>query len=116
MIRRDVVGHKVEDEPQAAFTELLRAAASPCGPPRWFIDDVAPHAIGRADIVLRRKVRQGALEIFEEPRVVHGDRDPGRAALPHAHEPDGVKAEGGNLIPLLGRHRGEIHRLSGISD
>ena len=88
---------------------MASRGGEPLRPAEVFIDDVAAHAVGRADIVLRRKVGEGSPEILEEPLVAHGDLDPGGAPLPDAHEPDGVKATGGDVIPLLRRHRGEVH-------
>ena len=73
-----------------------------------FVDDVAAHAVGRADIVLRRKVGEGPPEILKEPLVSHGDANPHGAPFPNTHEPDGVEALIGDRIPLLVRDRGEI--------
>ena len=110
VVRSDVVGHEIEDEPHAALCERFPGCCEPLRTAEVPIDDVAAHAVGRADIVLRREVGKGAAEVLEEPLVSHGDLDPGGAPLPDAHEPDGVKAVSGDGIPLLRRNRGEIHR------
>ena len=91
------------------FARVLPGYRQPLRTTEVFVNDVAAHAVGRADIVLRRKVGEGSPEILKEPLVPHGDLDPGRAPLPDAHEPDGVKAMGGDGIPLLLRNRGEVH-------
>ena len=110
MVGGHVVGHEIEDQPQASLREHFAGSREPRGTAEVLVDDVAAHAIGRADIVLCRKVGKGPAEILQEALVPHGDFNPGRAPLPDAHEPHGVEAKGGNRIPLLGRHRGEIHR------
>ena len=63
-------------------------------------------------LIYRQKtsVRQRPHEVLEESLVLHGYLDSGRTAFPDAHEPHGVKVTGGDLIPLLRRHRGESHR------
>ncbi len=102
-------GNKIQDQPQPAFTEQASCGGEPRGAAEVLIDDVAAHAVGRPHIVFRRKVGEGSPEILEEPRVSHGDLNSGRAPLPDPHEPDGVKAQGGNGIPLRLRYRAEIY-------
>ena len=46
MVRRDVVGHKVEDQPQAAFAEHAACGGKPLRTAEVFVDDVAAHAVG----------------------------------------------------------------------
>ena len=87
-----MVGHKIEDESQAALSELLTRRGEPRGTPEVLVHHVAAHAIRRADIVRRRKVWQGAAEVLKEPLVSHGNLDSSRASLPDAHEPHRVKA------------------------
>jgi hypothetical protein len=69
VVRCRMVGDKVEDQPQPAFTEHASCDGEPLRPAEVFIDDVAPQAVGRADIVLRRKVWEGPPKILEEPPV-----------------------------------------------
>ena len=109
MVWRHVVRDKIEDEAQPALTEHGSRGGESLRPAEVIVNDVAAHTVGRADIVLRHKVGEGSPEILEEPLVSHGDFDAGRAALPDPHEPHGVEATGGDLIPLLRRHRGKIH-------
>ena len=110
VVRSDMVRHKIQDETNAALCEGFTGCCEPLWTAEMCIDGVAPHAVGRADIVLRRKVGKGSTEILEEPLVPHGDFNSGGASLPDAHEPQGVKAMRGDGIPLLRRNRGEIHR------
>ena len=110
MVRRDVVRDEIEDQAQPALREHGPRGGKSLRPAELFIDDVAAHAVGRADIVLRRKVGKGSPEILKEPLVAHGDRDSGGAALPDAHEPHGIEAAGGDRVPLLLRHRGRDRR------
>src|SRR5208337_4015272 len=94
---------------QPALTEHASRGGEPPRPAEVIINDVAAHTIGRADVVLRHKVREGSPEILEERLVSHGDLDAGGAALAAPHEPHGVEATGGDLSPRLRRHRGKIH-------
>ena len=115
MVGGHVVGHKIEDQPDAALGEHFAGCREPRGTAEALVNDVTAHAIGRADIVLCRKVGKGPAEILQQALVPHGDFNPGRAPLPDAHQPHGVEPVGGNRIPLLLRNRGEVHRPSGIS-
>ena len=108
IVRRHVVGNEVEDQAQSALSEMAPRGGESLRPAEVFVNDVAAHAVGRADIVLRRKVGEGPPEILEEPLVSHGDANPRRAPFPDTHEPDGVEALIGDGIPLLLRDRGEI--------
>ena len=109
VVRRHVVGNEVENQPQAALTEVAPRGGESHRSAEMFVDDVAAYAVGRADVVLRREVGKGPLEIPKKPFVSHGDVNPCRAPLPDAHEPDGVEALRGDRIPLLFRDCGEIH-------
>jgi hypothetical protein len=110
VIRRHMVGDKVEDEPQSAFTEHASCGCKAFRTAEMFVDYVVTHAVWRADIVLRRKVREGSSEILKEPLVSRRDLDPGGAPLPDSHEPHSVESIRGDGIPLLLRYRGETHR------
>ena len=111
MVRRHVVGNEIEDQPHAPLGQLRLAAGEPVRSAQMLIHDVAAHAIGRADIVLRGEVRKGPPEILEQSLVPHGDRDPGRAPLPHAHEPDRVKAVSSQWHPIPAPEPWQSHRL-----
>ena len=50
-----MVRHKIEDETQAALGEHLPGGCEPLRTAEMCIDDVAAHAVGRADIVLPRE-------------------------------------------------------------
>ena len=111
MVWRDVVRDEIEDEAQSALAEHGTRGGESLRAAEVLIDDVPAHAVGRADVVLRDKVGERSQEIFEEPRVAYRDRDSSGAALPDAHEPHGIKATGGDAIPLLRRHRTQVQRL-----
>ena len=72
------------------------------------INNVATHAIGRADIVLRRKIGECFFEISKEALVPHGDLNAGRATLPDSHQPNGVNTVGSDCLPLLFRNRIQV--------
>ena len=81
-----MVRDEVEDEAQPTLAEHgTRGGKSPQSA-EVLIDDVAAHAVGRADVVLRDKVGERSPVFFEEPRAAHRDHDPSRAALPDDHD------------------------------
>ena len=51
-----VVRHKIEEEPEATICESCTGCAKARGATKMLVDNVAAHAVGRADIVLCRKV------------------------------------------------------------
>ena len=59
VVRRHVVGHKIEDEPHAALAEHASCGCKSRRAAEVFINDVAAHAVGRADIVRPPKNRGG---------------------------------------------------------
>ena len=40
------------------------------------------------------------MKVDEQIGILVCDRDTGRTALPHAHQPHGIEAEGGDGIPF----------------
>ena len=59
VVRRHVVGNEVEDQPQSALAEHASRGGKSLRPAEMFVNDVAAHAVGRADIVLRAQSRGG---------------------------------------------------------
>ena len=75
--------------------------ASPIGLP-------STEYIARIDVdVIGWSVAFVVKALHERP-VVEGDRDPGRASLPDAHQPDGVEPERCQPLPLRVRHARKI--------
>lgn len=109
MVRRHVVWYEIEDQAQPALMKHGSGDGESLRPTEVVINDIAAHAVRGADVILRRKVRQGSPEVFKKPLVLHGDFDSSGTALPDAHQPNGVKAKGCDPIPLIGRHRGKVH-------
>ena len=110
VIRRDVVRDEVEDQSQAALGEGRARGGEPGRAAEVGVDDVPADAVRRADDVLRHVVGQRLAERGDEAVVLERDRDPGRAALPHPHQPDGVEAELGDRVPLGRRDVAERDR------
>ena len=69
---------------------------------------VVADAVRRTDHVRGGEIRQRVTEALHERMVLQRDLDPGRAALPDAHQPDRVETERRDRVPLLCRHAGEI--------
>ena len=100
VVGRDVVRHEVEDQPDPALGERRARRREARRPAQVGVDRVAADAVRRADDVLGAEVGQRAPEALDEPLVLERDRDPGRAALPDAHQPDRVEAELRDRVPL----------------
>ena len=111
MIRSHVIGDKIEDQSYATLGQFLSRCSKSRRPSQVLIHDVAPHAIGRADIVLRGKISESPAEIRKQTVVLHRDGETGRAALPHTHEPDGIEAVRGYGLPFLIGNRGKVTGL-----
>ena len=106
VVGRDVVRHEVEDQPQPALGERLarrreagrarRGARRPCSRGCSTASRRRPPCV---------KSGQRAPEALDQAVVLERDRDPGRAALPDAHQPDRVEAERRDRVPLAPRAR-----------
>ena len=66
MIGRDVVGHEVQDEVYATFRELLPGNGKAFWPSKMLVDHIAPHTIGRANVVFRTEVGKCAPKIIQQ--------------------------------------------------
>jgi len=110
MVHGDVVGHEVQHQPQSARGQPLAQGRQLVAPAEVRIDLVAVDGIGRADDILRRKVGQGAAIFSLKVRVFLGDDAPGRAALPHTHQPNGVETPGCQRVQVGIRHAAQRDR------
>ena len=104
MIRRHMVGHKIQNQAQTALREHLPRYGKSIRSAEVFIHNVPVHTISRADIIGRGIVRQCAVEIGLQCRVFVGNAHSLRASLPYAHQPHGVHVERGKFIPLFRRN------------
>lgn len=110
MIAGDVVGREVEDEAHAALGQLGARHAQTVVAAQGGVGAVAAHGIGRADHVFGRPVGQDGVELLAALRVIQIDLGTEGAALPDAHQPDGVEAEISQLIPGSSGHIGQGDR------
>ena len=104
VIRRNVVGHEIQHQPQPAHGELLPRRRQAVWAAEVRIHCVTADAVGRPHVVRRREVGQGPPEIDLQSRVGPGDAKADRAAFPHAHQPDGVRLKSTERIPCLRGH------------
>ncbi len=86
-------GTKSRISPSPRAARARRAAARPSGPPRRSSTTYSRTQYGEPGDVLGHEVRQDLAELGHATRVRQGDRGPGRAPPPHAHQPDGVHAQ-----------------------
>ena len=110
MVGGDVVRDEVEDQPEAVTRWRLACEGEPVRPAEAGVHRVVADAVRRADDVGRREVGQRAPKALHQRPVLEGDRDPGRASLPDAHQPDGVEPERCQPFPLRVRHARKIDR------
>src|SRR6516162_6678097 len=87
VIRRYVVGHKIEDETHAALSKFPAGDSQSLPASQMLIHCVASHAIGGAHVVFGVKIGKRPMEIGHEIRVLIGNGDAGGTALPHTHQP-----------------------------
>ena len=111
VVGRDVVRHEVEDQPDArarASAVARRGEARPArrGARRPRSRGCSTASRPRPSVAKSGSARAEALDAA--PSFCERDRDPGRAALPDAHQPDGVEPERRDRVPLASpaRRRG----------
>ena len=100
MVGRDVVGHVVEDQPEAARGELARAPR-PAPPGRRSARRRRSRARSRASRSRPPARRSGSAARLPavRPGSASAIAQPGRAALPDAHQPDGVDRQRRERVP-----------------
>ena len=92
--------------PTPRSASSARAAARPGVAAEVGVDRVVADAVGGADDVVVGDVGQRRRAGRPpSPGCVAGDRRAGRAALPHPHQPHGVDARPGDVVPHVGRAR-----------
>ena len=110
VVGRDVVRHEVEDEPHTAPGQLVSGDGQALVAAEVGVDVVRADAVRRPHDVGVDEVGQRGGVGGPHRRVRPGDGRAHRAALPHAHQPDGVDARPGHVVPRLGGHVGEGDR------
>ena len=88
VVGRDVVRDVVEDQLQPELRQPGARDGQRVAPAEPRVDHVVAHAVGRADHVRVAQVGQRGAVARLEPGVVARDRQPRRAPLPDAHQPD----------------------------
>ena len=109
MVGRDVVGHIVQEQPDAAGGQRGPRFGEGLGAAERVVDDIPAHAVRRSDHVVRPYIRQRVTEGGLQPRVRVGQLEAGRASLPHPHQPHRVGACGRDIVPGGGRHVSQRH-------
>ena len=110
VVGRDVVRHEVEDQRDAPIGQRRPSDGESGIAAEVLVDDVVADAVRRPDDVGVGAVGQRLALGRRHVRVLAGDRRTGRAALPHAHQPHGVDAGAGDVVPHLVGHVGQRHR------
>ena len=90
MVRGHVVGHVVEDQADAPFSELRSCDGKAARPTESVVNDVIGDTVWGADHVLRPQVRQRRAVAGVQRRIRERDRKTDRASLPDAHQPDRI--------------------------
>jgi hypothetical protein len=100
MIKRDVIGHVVQDQFHAPLREFAPGNGKTLWAAKMGIDYVASYAIGRSVVVLRKKVRQGSPEIVNQSLILIRNRNAGWTSFPNSHQPNSIKAIILESVPL----------------
>ena len=103
VIRRHMVGHKIQDQPHTPCGQLRPGLRQSFRTADAHIHPVRFDAIRRTDVVLRRKIRQQPTEFVQQTVVCHRNPDTCRTSLPHAHQPDGIASVRGQAVPDMFR-------------
>ena len=109
MVGRDVVGHIVQEQPDATGGQLGARFGEGPGAAERVVDDVPAYAVRRSDHVVTPYVGQSIPERDLQPRVRVGQLKAGRASFPHAHQPHRVGAGWCDIVPGGGGHVGQRH-------
>ena len=113
VVGRDVVRHEVEQQPDAAVGQRRARGGEPTRPAEVRVDR---RSRGRSTASRRTssvaKPGSASPEARRQARVREGDRDPGRAPLPHAHQPDGVEPKRGDRVPLAPGDARQVDRAA----
>src|SRR5262245_24563512 len=100
MVRRHVIGDKIENQSDPSLRQLLPSYGKPVGTAQLFVDHVAAHTVSRSHIILGTKIGQSPLEILNQAIVPIGDRNTGGATLPNPHQPHSIETVGGERVPV----------------
>ena len=113
MVGSDMVRHEVEDEREPTLGQRGPRSRE-TGRPTQMRDRRSSRGRSTASRPRPRVVEVGqrAPERVGQALVLERDRDPRRAALPDAHQPDGVEPELPDRVPLARRNAREIDRGS----
>ncbi len=106
------LGTKSSTRPTPRAASAARGGGQPGLAAEHLVDGVAADAVGRAHDVGVGDVRQSRPLRRRHRRLGAGDGRAGRAALPDAHQPDGVHAGAGDVVPHLVRHVAQRDRPS----
>ena len=112
MVGCDVVGHIVQEQPDAAGGQLGARLGEGPGAAERVVDDIPAYAVRRSDHVVTLYVGQGIPERGLQPRVRVGQLKAGRASFPHAHQPHRVHAGRGERVPVRVGYLGEGQRAA----
>ena len=113
VVARRVIGDEVENQAQAALGQLAPQAGQRCRPAQAARHAVVLHGVRRAEHVVGREVRQDAPVLGLKLGVLPGQQLPRFPALPHAHQPDELEAQIGQLVQPPVGHLSEGGRPAG---
>ena len=105
VIRRDMVRHKIQNQPHSAPGQLSARSGQSLRGTKAGVDSVTPHGVGRPHVVLKTEIGEFKPELVQKSLVSIGDRDAGWAAFPDAHQPYSFKAKPCDGVPF-GRWNG----------
>src|SRR5262249_46266489 len=108
MIRRHMVRHEIENQAHSAFGKFTASDRKALWPAKPIVDRVSADAVGRAHIVGGTEVSECTPEAADQTLVLISNRYSRRTPLPDTHQPNSVKAEIGDSVPLRCRDGTEV--------
>ena len=101
VVGRNMVGHEVQDQANPAVRKGLPCRRQPVGAAEHRVHLVSADAVRRTDDVVDGEVGQDVPAMLDQGFVRSGDRDTGRAALPHPHQPHHISTGRRDRVPHL---------------
>ena len=101
MIAGDMIGHEIENQLDAMLSQLFAKNGQALAAAQLAFDLIIMDGVGGAGHVRFADIGQRVSILVQ---VIERALSRGRAALPNAHQPDGVKAPGGQRLQLRRRH------------
>src|SRR5947209_3250533 len=103
MVRRDVIGHEIKNQSQAARLKGDARRGQSVTPAEMWVDHIVAYRVGRSDHVSRNKIGKSRFVFADQLGDAAGYCLARGAPGPDAHQPNGVESELADVIPFRRR-------------